>query len=461
MHVEEAAIGPRLSRRRALHLLGIGASGALLAACAPPAPPASTQAPAGATPVAPPAQQAPAQAAQRVSLRWFFWTGSEEERQFWEDLAADASQALGNIEVKFETDSFDNFWTKLPTYAASNTLADILGLQSLRTATFSRSLYLPLDDFITNDKGFDLSDFSRPIVDGLSYQGKLYALSYDFGPYVVYYNKTLFQKAGVPFPKEDWTWQDFLDTARALTKDIDGKPVAGMVSSNQFDRVVPWILSNGGDYANADFTKSQLSAPPTAEAIQFYVDLLRTEKVEPEISDPGNSNADRDQFVAGRAAMYVSGPWQFINTRSKLKDDWDITLFPRGKAGSIVQVAGSGFGISTSTKNKDQAWQVVKRLTSTESLKKVAAAGRGYPGRESAVSAFYRKDLLPEHQQLIGKQLQTAKAYRTNPTWQEATTRLTREFLDPMLIEGRPVSDAVKSAEPMFQELIDKGLQQG
>src|SRR5262249_5931131 len=159
---------------------------------------------------------------QRVSLRWFFWTGSEEERKFWEDLAGDASQALGTVEVKFETDSFTNYWTKLPTYAASGTVADILGLQSLRTATFSRSLYLPLDDFIKADKEFDLSDFSKPIVDGLSYQGKLYALAYDFGPYIVYYNKTLFQKAGVGFPKEDWSWQEFLETARALTRDIDG-----------------------------------------------------------------------------------------------------------------------------------------------------------------------------------------------------------------------------------------------
>jgi multiple sugar transport system substrate-binding protein len=449
----------QLSRRQALRLLGAGAGMALIAACGP----SSSQNPAPAQPGganAPSQQQAPGQA-QQVSLRWFFWTGSEEERQFWEGMAADAAKAIGNVEVKFETDSFTNYWTKLPTYAAAGNVADVLGLQSLRAATFaSRNLYQPLDDFVKADSSFDLNDFDKTIVDGLSYKGKLYALSYDFGPYIVFYNKTLFQKAGVELPQTDWTWDQFLQTAKGLTKDVEGKQVAGLASSNNFDRLVPFIFSNGGDYANEDFTKSQLSSPATVEAIQWYADLLLKQKVEPEISDPGNPDADRDQFLAGRAAMYINGPWQFINMRSKLKDDWDVTLLPKGKAGSVAQVAGSGFGVSSSTKYKDQAWQVVKYVTSTEGLKKVAAAGRGFPGRKSAVDAFFHKDQPPPHQDAIQAQLQTSRAYRTNPTWQEVVTQLQRDLVDPILLQGKSVPEAIQVAEPNFQALIDKGLQQ-
>lgn len=446
-----------LSRRDALRFLGAGAGLALVTACGPSASSSSSSSSGAA---GAPQQQAPAQG-QQVSLRWFFWTGSEEERQFWEGMATDAAKAIGNLEVKFETDSFSNYWTKLPTYAASGNVADILGLQSLRTATFtSRNLYLPLDDLVAADSGFDLNDFDRSIVDGLSYKGKLYALSYDFGPYILYVNKTLFQKAGVTVPSADWTWEQFLQTAKSVTREVEGRQIAGMVSSNTFDRVVPWIFSNGGDYANQDFTKSQLSAPATVEAIQWYADLLRKDKVEPEISDPGNSYADRDQFLAGRAAMYVNGPWQFINMRSKLKDDWDVLPLPKGKAGSVAQVAGSGFGVSSATKYRDKAWQVIKYVTSTDGLKKVAGAGRGFPGRKSAVDAFFRKDQPPAHQDVIQTQLQTSRAYRTNPTWQEAVTQLQRDLLDPILLQGKPVTEAIQTAEPNFQALIDKGLQQ-
>src|SRR5262245_34867275 len=102
------------TRRHALRFLGASAGVSLLAARAQPsqpapppapaattppppapatqAPPAATQAPPAAKPAA---TQAPAQAAQPVNLRWFFWTGSEEEVKFWTDLAAQASKALG------------------------------------------------------------------------------------------------------------------------------------------------------------------------------------------------------------------------------------------------------------------------------------------------------------------------------------------------------------------------------
>jgi multiple sugar transport system substrate-binding protein len=203
-----------------------------------------------------------------------------------------------------------------------------------------------------------------------------------------------------------------------------------------------------------------LGAPETVEAIQFYADLLTKHKVAAPITDPGNPNADRDQFQGSLAAMYISGPWQFINMRSKMKEDWDIVPLPKGKAGAISTVAGSGFGISTSSKYPKESWEVVKALTSTEGLKKVAASGRGYPGRKSAVEAFYKKDALPQHQEVIGEQLKTAKAFRTNPTWQEIVTQFQSSLVDPILLEGKPVADVIKAAEPGYQSLIDRGAQQ-
>ena len=170
-------------------------------------------------------------------------------------------------------------------------------------------------------------------------------------------------------------------------------------------------------------------------------------KIAAPVTDPGNANSDRDQIQSGRAAMYISGPWQFINMRSKMKDDWDIAPLPKGKAGSISWVAGSGFGISTTTKYPKESWAVLKALTSTDSLKKVASAGRGYPGRKSAVEAFYKKDALPQHQDVIGEQLKSAKPYRTNPTWQEITTQLQSSLVDPITLEGKSVPDTIKAAE--------------
>jgi ABC-type glycerol-3-phosphate transport system substrate-binding protein len=89
-------------------------------------------------------------------------------------------------------------------------------------------------------------------------------------------------------------------------------------------------------------------------------------------------------------------------------------------------------------------------------LSKVAAAGRGYPGRNSAVNAFYRKDVPPPHQELVAKQAQNAKPYRTNSTWQEIDTQLKRDLVDPIVITNKSVAEVVKAAEPAYQALLDK-----
>jgi ABC-type glycerol-3-phosphate transport system substrate-binding protein len=445
----------RFTRRTAIRLLGATAGMTLAAACAPgsPTPAAAPTANQGA------ATGAPA-GGQRVSLRWFFWTATEEERQFWEGLATDAMARVPNVEVKFETDTFNNFWTRLPTMVASGSLPDILGLQSLRTGSFaSRNIYLPLDDLIAADKDVNVDDFNKGIREGLSYKGKIYALSYDFGPHVVYYNKSYFQKAGVADPKDDWTWDDFVETARALTRDIDGKPVNGFAAPNDFGAMLPWIFSDGGDYVDSEFKQSLLSKAETIEAMQWYVDLVHKHKVSAIVDDPGNTNWVTDQFYGGRAAMITTGPWNFVNARSKVKDVWDIALLPKGRGGSVSWVAGSGFGIAATTRNKNEAWQVVKYITSTEGLSKVARAGRGYPGRNSAVQSFYRTDVPPEHQQLIAKQAEGGKPYRTNSTWQEILDQLKRDLVDPVVISNRPVAETVKAAEPAYQALLDKGAQ--
>jgi len=315
---------------------------------APAAAPAATAAPA--------AQPAPAKTGGTVSLRFFFWTGSEEESKFWQEMAADASKAVGNVEVKFETDSFANFWTKLPADAASGTVADILGLQSLRTAGFtSRNLYLPLDDSIKDDKSFDLSDFDKTIVDGLSYKGKLYALSYDFGSHIVYVNKTLFQKAGVALPKPDWTWNDFVETGKGLSKKIDGNDVFGVVGANQFDRMVPWIFSNGGDYANADFTKSTLSAPETVEAFQFYADLSAKHFVAP---SPEFKQANPIGFANGNVAMAQDGVWNLGRTNDA-KINWGLAPQPMSKV-PVSYGQYSGQSMTKLSKAKDPTWNWMK-----------------------------------------------------------------------------------------------------
>ena len=154
--------------------------------------------------------------ADPVKLTWFMWSGSEPEVTAWKHVASLVTDKYPDITVEFQTTSFPDYWTKLPALAAAGKLPDIISLQSLRAPGFA-GLMEPLDDRIKADK-FDIGSFEPSILKGLSRDGKQFALPYDFGPLVMFYNHDLFVKEGVKLPKPGWTEADFMAAARALTK---------------------------------------------------------------------------------------------------------------------------------------------------------------------------------------------------------------------------------------------------
>src|ERR1700693_631913 len=153
--------------------------------------------------------------AEPVTLKWFMWSGSDAEKAAWQHVADMVTAKYPDIKVQLDTAALPDYWTKLPTLAASNTLPDIVSLQSLRAPGFA-TLMVPLDERIKRDK-FDIDAFDKSIVGGLSHDGKVFALPYDFGPLLVYYNADLFAKAGLAVPKAGWTVADFIKDAKALT----------------------------------------------------------------------------------------------------------------------------------------------------------------------------------------------------------------------------------------------------
>lgn len=435
-------------RFRFVRVAALILSMAVLAACGGAAKPAQPAAPAQ------PAPQAPK---EKVTLRWFMWSNSEQEVAFWNELGADVTKKYPHIEVKFETDSFANFWPKLQTGLAGGNAPDIVALHATRAAMFgARNAYVPLNDFIAKDKDVNFDDFNKGVVQALSYKDKIYAFPYDYGPFVLFYNKTLFDKAGVKYPDENTTYDQFVDMAKKLTREIDGKQVYGFAAQPMPDHIVNLLYANGSSYVNGD--KSNLLNPTVVETVQWYADLIHKHKVSPPLTDPSSNTWHREMFYAGRAAMYVDGPWNFLNVRTKLKDEWDIAVMPKGKAGNISSVTGSGFGISVTSKHKEEAYLAIKEITSSAAQHKLAKAGRGLPARASAIGSFYNETLPPKNQKVIEKQAAMTKPIFTNAVFEETNALLKRE-LDQILVSGKPAADVLKALDGPFQQLVDRAGQ--
>lgn len=372
---------------------------------------------------------APARA-EPVTLTWQMWVGSTEaDVKAWQHVADLVTARYPDIKVELQTTSWNDYWTKLPIWAGSNQLADIVSMQSLRTPGFT-SLFEPLDSYVARDQ-FDTGQFDRSIIEGLSVDGQLYALPYDVGPWVVYYNRDLFEKYGVPLPKIGWTQADFLAAAKALTR--DGNYGIALTSGDW----LPFALSDGASYLTEDgalnFTDAALQ-----QAFQAYVDLAAKEGVAPPIAASGQSTATlaEGRFMSGSVGMYLSGPWSIITLRNSTKFSAGLAPLPAGKAGSITLSAGSGFGIAKTSQHKDEAWKAIQVLTGPEAEQYLASQGRALPARTAQQGYWF--DVAAEGvagaREAIAAALATAKPYRTTANWNTVSELL--EQYAPLAFSG-------------------------
>jgi multiple sugar transport system substrate-binding protein len=420
----------QLSRRQALKLLGATGSAVAAAALLPPAARAAA------------VRRAPAiiSRVQDVELTWFMWTGSTAEVAAWNHDISFVTKKYPNIHIKFQTASWPVYWTKLPTEAAGGALQDIISLQSLRTGLFAPS-FQPLTPYIKQNH-FDVSAFDQSIIGGLTYGGSLRALPYDFGPEVIYYNIDMFKAAGVSLPKIGWTWADFVSAAKKLTS---GNKY-GFIANPYPDAWLPFALSDGAQYLAGG--KLDLTNPGLVAAFQKQIDLVQKDKAAPTLPATQDTSYPTAQWQAGNVAMVVDGPWDLINDKASVKFKFGIVPIPKGTKGSITVTAGSGFGISTTTKHAAEAWKAITMLTGPEAEQYLASSGRAFAARK-AYQQYWYKNAVPGAEAALKAALASAVPYKITAQWSNISFTMYKYGISAL--NGQmSAKDALKAVQAQF-----------
>ncbi len=250
---------------------------------------------------------------------------------------------------------------KLQTMMAANRGPDVFYVMSGDCFDYlSRGALRDLAPYINKSKVVHYDDYFIETVRQFKQGKHIYALSWDWSPCVVFYNKTFFDQAGVPYPKNDWTWSDFLETAKKLTvRDKRGRVLR--YGTLQVPGWVwwQWVLQNGGTNFNAGLDRCMLDSPAAIQGQQFEYDLTAKYHVSPPPGDPEADNAV--YFMSGKAAMVFSYRW-FITFLEGLKRyDWGIAPSPRGKIRATMSGA-VGFAMSAKCKHPKEAWRLIEYL---------------------------------------------------------------------------------------------------
>jgi multiple sugar transport system substrate-binding protein len=350
----------------------------------------------------------------KTRLTWFMWTGSDAEVKSWKHLADMVTQKYPDITITFQTASFTDYFTKLAAQASGGNAPCLLGMQSLRAPGLGQ-LLRPLDDLATKE-GVDLSQFDQSIVKALQVDGKQVAVPYDLGPLVIYYNKDMFTKAGVPLPQPGWTTDDFLAAAKKLTSGDK----YGFAAFPVIDWTLPFATSGFGVNPVSQDGKLDLTNPRFVAAMRWYADLVQKQKVAPSIPATNDATWPINQFLSGNTAMTVDGPWDLINAKAQAKFQLGIVPVPAGPNGSRTVTAGSGFGISRNCKYPEQTMKAISVITGPDAQQYLGEQGRAFPAR-TAQQQYWYKNAVPGAQEALEKANQGSEPYRTTAKWNQVS----------------------------------------
>ncbi|MBA7570735.1 sugar ABC transporter substrate-binding protein [Candidatus Atribacteria bacterium 1244-E10-H5-B2] len=344
-------------------------------------------------------------AADKVTLKFMGWEASPFETSITEQSLKQFMKENPDIKVEY-TPVSGEYPAKLLTMIAGDAAPDVFFIASDSYRSFQkRGVLLNLTGYF--NKEMDIDEFIPLARDKMLIDGGIYGVSScDVSP-VLFYNKKLFDEAGLPYPPNDpekaWTWDKFVDIAKQLTVRKNGKTVQYGVSGFTIEWVSAFsamVKSNGGQVFNEDYTELLLDSPEAKEALVEIKNLQRVYGVSPlviaNVQQGGISSTQMLQ--TGRLAMLVDGSWT-LQQLAEMDFPLGIGVLPKFKEPVTIGQAHL-YSAWVKTKHPDEAWELIKFVSSREYQTKLVKTGIWLPNRmdmyeEENLANWMNPDVYP------------------------------------------------------------------
>lgn len=313
---------------------------------------------------------------EAASLRMQIW--DENQKPAMDAIAEAFTEQHPTIDVTVELLPFDQYWTKLETGMSGGTAPDVFwaALPFYFTKLARLEMIENLQPLIDRD-GVDLSGIDQSLLEAYMFEGSQYAIPKDVDTVGLWYNKALFDAAGVAYPDDTWTWETLRTVAKQLT---DAEAGVWGFATDPSDRVswYNFIPQNGGTIITED-GKSGYDSQEAIDALQFIVDLTLVDKVSPGVAQLEQTTA-ATLFKGGKLAMMYDGSWRASDFAADpyASENADVAVLPQG-----VERASSsgmlGYAIWSGTPHKEAAWTFMKFLASREAASIQASFKAGIP----------------------------------------------------------------------------------
>ena len=268
---------------------------------------------------------------------------------------------------------------------------------------------------------------------------------------LVYYRTDLAKKAGITTPPTDW---DGLKTmAKAMQDKAGAKYGIGLQAggTGSWQSVMPFAWSAGADLTKDGGKAYNFDSPEVLKASQYYQSFF-TDGISDKAA-PATPTTEPD-FASGKVPMFISGPWMMSAVEKagggeKFKDKYDVFQIPADKMSSSF-VGGSNLVVFKNTKNRDSSWKLVNWLSDPKTQVKWYGMSTDLPSVKSA----WQDPALTADTKLatFGKQLETAQAPPSFPTWEQVVTSFDTE-MEKVTKSGADPAASLKTVQKQAESI--------
>jgi multiple sugar transport system substrate-binding protein len=320
---------------------------------------------------------------QAVTLLRFTYWGSEMEKAAIEQMVAAFESANPDVDVEPIQIPYEEYTAQVTAMLQSGNAPDVGYLSGLQAPLWAQEgKVLDLTELIENDPSLSTSLLATRYYYA---PGKVAGLNTAVEATLLFYNKAMFDEAGVPYPPSDpaqaWTWDEFVAAAQKLTADGSGRhpgevgfdPDDIRTYGIAFDKIYegwtiyPFIFSNGGQMVNEDGTRLLLDSPEATEALQKLADLMWVQHVAPTPQQDQNLPGYVTMLQTGNLAMHISGHWSLIDYASVEDLRFGVAVLPKFKK-PVTVVLGSPTVIFAGTRNQEAAIRFYKFHNNPEAV---------------------------------------------------------------------------------------------
>ncbi len=390
-----------------------------------------------------------------VELAVSIWDANQEPGI--KEILADFTKETG-IKTKLSVVKWEEYWTMLEAGAQGGSLPDVFWMHSNESERYmSNNMLLDLTDKIAESDKIDPENYPEDIWGLYTYDDKNFAVPKDIDTIALWYNKSMFDEAGLEYPTADWTWDDVTEAAKKLTKEDGSQYGLALRNDNNQAGYYNLIYDNGGYIINDDKTKSGWDDPKTIEAMEMLEGWIKDGVMPP--LEVMAENGEDVLFQSGKVAMVPQGSWMVAAYRDNeyTAENCDLVELPKsattGRRASLYN--GLGWAASANGEHTEEAWKLIEYLGSEEAQKKQAELGvtmSAYNGTSDAWAKSADFNLQAYINMMDDMEIRPYS--KTTVTWENEDN----EILKSVYTGEKSMKDACKEmAEQMNEKLAEEG----